>query len=93
MPAPNLKCIAWDPNDCDADEAREYTGSTPGEIAMQHAEWMHEQGDPQEKYNIRVRTIKESIVREWDVYVYGENSVTFHSALASPVKGREAGRE
>jgi hypothetical protein len=55
---PTLKCIAWCPADCDAGEAREYAGSTPGEIAEQHAEWMHRQGDPQESYLIHVRAAK-----------------------------------
>jgi hypothetical protein len=59
--------LAWCPDDCDADEAREYVGITPGDAAEQHAEWMHRQGDPQEKYNIRVRKPKEGIVRECDV--------------------------
>jgi hypothetical protein len=69
---PDLKRIAWDLTNCNADEAREYTGSTPDEIDMQRAEWLREQGDAQEEYNIRVRATKEDSAREWDVCVYLE---------------------
>lgn len=75
----DLMGIAWDPDDCDADEAREYKGSTPGEIALQHAEWMHRQGDPQKDYNIRVRITKEGISREWYVHVDVEFEASFHA--------------
>ncbi len=81
-----LKCIAWCPDDCDANEAREYVGSTAGEIAEQHAEWLHGQGDPQESYDVRVRATKGDVVREWDVSVDVEVEVSFHAALAFPVK-------
>lgn len=81
-----LRCIAWCPDDCDADEAREYVGSTPGEIAEQHAEWMHTQGDPQESYDIHVRATKGDVVREWSVCVDVEMIVSFHASLAFPLK-------
>lgn len=84
-----LKCIAWCPDDCDADEAREYVGSTPGEIAEQHAEWMHSQGDPQESYDIHVRATKGDVVREWSVCVDVEMIVSFHASLAFPLSTRK----
>lgn len=77
----DLKYVAWDSNDCGSDEAREYTGRTPGEIATQHAEWMHRQGDPQKEYAVRVRATKGSIVREWEVCVHAEIEVSFHAVL------------
>jgi hypothetical protein len=82
---PNLKYVAWDPNDCDSDDAREYTGSTPGEIATQHAEWMHGQGDPQREYDIRVRATAEGIVHEWEVCVTVKIEMSFHAATARPM--------
>lgn len=78
-----LTCIAWCPDYRDA-EAREYTGQTPGDIAEQHAEWMHEQGDSQESYEVRVRATKGNVVREWDVKVDVEIEVSFSAALAFP---------
>lgn len=86
-PAPVLRCIAWCPDDGDETTAREYVGSTPKEIAEQHAEYVwYEQGTQREHYDIRVRATKGDHVREWDVTVDVEIQVSFDAALAFPVK-------
>jgi hypothetical protein len=77
---PILASLAWCPDDCDLDEDRKYVGAAPGDVAAQHAEWMHRQGDPQEKYNSRVRASHEGIVHDWDVCVYVEIGVSFHAS-------------
>lgn len=86
-PAPDLKCIAWCPDDGDDSIAREYTGSTPKEIAEQHAEYVwYEMGTQREHYEVRVRATKGDVVREWDVAVDVDIQVSFDAALAFPVK-------
>ena len=86
-PAPALRCIAWCPDDCDESAAREYVGSTPREIAEQHAEHVYyEQGTRRECYEVRVRATKGDRVREWDVTVDVEVEVSFSATLAFPRK-------
>jgi len=80
-----LKCIAWCPDDCDVDEAREYVGQDPRDVAKQHAIWMHGQSDPQESYEIRVRATNGNLVHEWDVSVDAEVEISFYASLACPV--------
>jgi hypothetical protein len=81
-----MKYTAWDSDDTDADEAREYTDSSPREVAAQHAEWLYRQGDPQEEYSIRVRALGDGNSQEWDVHVNVERDVWFNAALATPVE-------
>ena len=85
-PVPDLKCIAWDPNDSSAAEARTYIGDTPRDIATKHAEWMYRQGDPQEEYNVRVQATRDGVVQEWDVIVYVVMEVSFAASPAYPVE-------
>lgn len=84
-PAEVLKCIAWCPDDGDEGTAREYVGSTPGDVAEQHAEHVYyEQGTQCECYEVRVRATKGGRVIEWDVTVNVEVEVSFDAALAFP---------
>lgn len=82
----SVKILAWCPNDCDEDEASEYVGGTPREVAEQHVESIHESGDSQESYEVRVRAADGDIVREWDVTVNVEYEIAFRSAIAFPRK-------
>jgi hypothetical protein len=88
-----LKLTAWCPDECDEGGSRAYDGITLGEIAEQHAEWMHGQGDPQEKYNIRVRATRGDQVREWDVTVDVDVEVSFRASNAFPVRPRREAEE
>jgi len=80
-----MKCIAWCPEDGDESTAREYVGTTPGEVAEQHAELVYyEQGTQRECYEVRVRATKADLVREWDVVVDVQIEVSFSGEFVFP---------
>jgi len=82
-PVEALKCIAWCPDDGDESTAREYIGTTPGEVAEQHAAHVYyEHGTQRDWYEVRVRAAKGDRVREWDVTVNVDVDVSFSAALA-----------
>lgn len=74
------KIIAWCPDDTDESGAREYTSGVPGDVAEQHAEFLHAKGgDPCESYEVRVRFTDDREVREWDICVDVDVVVSFHA--------------
>lgn len=79
-----LKCIAWCPDIEDESNAREYIGSSPGEVAEQHAEHVYYEGTQREWFEVRVRATKDDRVREWDVTVTVEVEVSFAATLSFP---------
>jgi hypothetical protein len=76
------KIIAWCPDDTDEDGAREYSGTTPEEIAEQHAAFMRDPCDPCSGYTVRVRATNSETVHAWDILVNVEveSSVSFRAS-------------